>query len=437
MKQQLHFAVMALVLLGTACKKDSPEPGQSGSEYHDSGIVVVSTATVAGRGSYYAGYYGSFEEAKSIDLTQRNSYEYFWSFGQSGNYFYGTFTPGQQKYSKMAVSKETGLLTEVGSFPLATTSYYSVVCSENLGVIAQYGELDLITFDPATMQTTGTIDMSGATHYKPGEHRHTYYSGAYRAKDNKLFLFYYTDDQRTALFYDATDVFVEVIDLNTRKWVKTITYEGAQYPISRGKENAVIDEAGNIYVTCQGSYGLDGQMGMNAMAASRPKILKIDAATDDFDTSYSFNPVDALGYQNLMIQTLTGTIYGANGIAYACVNATDESPELQALIYKYATTGVLAEDEIAKLYDLAFYSVTQRWVKLDLNAKTASIIDDIPATGSFAYPTSYKHSNGFYFHYYDGTTSGYYRYDPAANKAEKAITITKGGLASELLILGD
>lgn len=434
--QALLILLAASVWMG--CKKDGgdPTPGTD-SQYHDTGIVVVSSAVVAGRANYYAGYYGSFNEAASVDLTQKHSYEYIWSFDQLGPYFYGNLSAEQQKYSKFAVSRETGLLTEVASFPIAERSYYSVVCNERLGVAALYNHLDLVLFDPETMQQTGTIDMSGATSFRDAGNRETYYSGVYRPSDNMLFVFLWTDNQQTALFYDAADVYVEVIDLNTKQWVKTIRYEGAQYPISRGKDNAVIDEAGNIYVTCQGSYGLDGQMGPMASAASRPQILKIDAATDDFDPSYSFNPLDKLGYSNLMIQTLTGTIYDANGTAYACVNATDESPELQALIYKYATTGVLSDDEIARLYDLAFYSVTQRWVKLDLNAQTATIIDDIPATGSFGYPTSYKHNGNFYFHYYDGTTSGYYRYDPAAASAEKAITITKGGLASELLILGE
>ncbi len=428
---------MAAASIAASCNKDNPAPDSDDSPYHESGIVVVSAPTLAGRNSYYAGHYASFEEAASIDLTQKNAYEYFWSFDQQGPYFYGTFTSDQRKYSKMAVSKETGVLTEVGSFPLTAPTYFSKVCTDKLGVLALFEQLDLVVFDPSTMQQTGTIDMSNATTFKAQQHRETYYSGVYRPQDNKLFMFFWTDDQSTALFYDAPDVYVEVIDLNTQQWVKTITYEGAQYPIGRGKENAVIDEDGNIYVTCQGSYGLDGKVGPFATKESRPQILKINAATDDFDPDYSFNPLDKLGYGGLMIQTLTGTIYDANGTAYACVNATDESPELLQLIAKYASTGILNDDEVNQLFNLAFYSVSQRWVKLDLNAQTASIIEDIPTTGSFAYPTSYKHNGNFYFQYYDGTTSGFYRYEPATNTSEKAITITKGGIASELLILGE
>ncbi len=97
----------------------------------------------------------------------------------------------------------------------------------------------------------------------------------------------------------------------------------------------------------------------------------------------------------------------------------------------------LTENEQLQLFNLAFYSVSQRWVRLNLNTQTATVIDDIPATGSFMYPTLYKHKGKLYFQYYDGTTSGFYSYDPATNKARKVATVTKGGVASELIFLDE
>ncbi len=433
---------IALLMLGAffSCKKDSPkEEPQPGNDdkYHTTGIVVVSNvdAAAGNREGYYAGYYPALGDAASIDLTTKSSYTNFWVNGQWGEYLYGVSTSDKRKYSKLAVNKETGVVEEVASFPLLTDTYFSLVCNETTGIVAQNNNLDLIVFDPKTMQTKGTIDMSAATKLEKAIPHHTYFSGAYRASDNRLFMFYFIDDKETAAYYDETSIYVEVINLSTLTWEKTIQYDGAMYPISRGKENTVIDEEGNIYITCQGSYGLDGKLGPLATTASRPQILKILASTNDFDKNYAFNPVNELGYSNLIIQTLTGTIYDANGVAYACVNASEEPPALLALIQKYATTGQLTEEEQTQLFGLAFYSVSQRWVKLDLRNQTASIINDIPLTASFAFPTSYKNDGKFYFNFNDGQKSGFFEYDPASQQARQVINITKGGQASELVFL--
>ncbi len=434
--------IIALLCVATffSCKKDSPKEEQQTNDddkYHDSGILVVSNvdAAAGNREGYYVGYYPALTDAASVDLTTKSSYTNFWINGQSGRYLYGISTSDKRKYSKLGVNKETGVVEEVANFPLLTDTYFSLVCNEEIGIVSQNNNLDLIVFDPKTMLTKGTIDMSKATKLEKTIPHHTYFSGAYRASDNRLFMYYFVDDKTTASYYDETSVYVEVINLATQKWEKTIKYEGAMYPISRGKENAVIDEDGNIYITCQGSYGLDGKLGPLATTTSRPQILKISAATNDFDKDYAFNPVDKLGYNNLMIQTLTGTIYDNNGIAYACVNASEEPLPLLQLIQKYATTGQLTEEEQAQLFGLAFYSVSQRWVKLDLKNKTASIINDIPLTASFAFPTSYKKGGKFYFNFNDGTKSGFYEYDPASQQSKQVINITKGGQASELVFL--
>lgn len=434
MKKAILSILFVAGLWGCSKEGGDTKPDED-SKYQDSGVIVSAYTGAGGRTGYYAGYYGSLGEAASVDLTQKSAYTNLWTFGKLGRYFYGISNAGENKFTKMAVSKATGIIEEVGSFPLSGPSYFALVCNKDVGVVTQFNDLDLLLFNPTTMEQKGKIDMSKATNIKPQNRRYTYYAGVYRATDNRLFMFYWTDDPTTGLYYDESKIYVEVINMATKQWEKTISYDNGMYAITRGKENPVIDEQGNIYVTCQGSYGLDGAIGSKATKLSRPQIIKISAATNDFDSGYSFNPLNKLNYGGLMIQTLTGTIYDANGIAYACVNATDESPQLLKLIMQYAATGKLTEDEQAQLFNLAFYSVSQRWVRLDLNAQTATVISDIPATGSFMYPVSYKRDGKLYFQYYDGTNSGFYSYDPATNKAKKEVTVTKGGVASELIFL--
>lgn len=84
---------------------------------------------------------------------------------------------------------------------------------------------------------------------------------------------------------------------------------------------------------------------------------------------------------------------------------------------------------------LAIYESFQRWVKLDFNAKTATIIPDIPLTAGFGYPNVFKYDSKFYFQYNDGTQTGYYEYNPTTGQASKAITVTAGGIAAEFIKL--
>lgn len=433
MKKSLLFSAFALIALISGCTDSDPKPSEE-SLYAESGYLLSSDISTSGGTATYVGYFKDLASMKSVDMSKFSTYTTFYSYAQLGNYVYAMSPTGENKFSKLAVDKATGIMKEIGSFPILGRSYYSKVIDENLGFVCLVSSQTVLLFNPTTMQQTGEIDLSKAKKIT-GNDRQYYNSSAYRASDKKLFLFLNTDNSKTGVYYDDLSIHAEVIDLNTKKWEKSITCPNAMYPISRGKENSTIDEAGNIYVTCQGSYGLDGKLGpVRSTQASRPQIVKILASTNDFDPTYTFNPADKLGQSNLMIQLLGGTTYDANGIAYACVSAAPDSPRVIELITKMAM-GTITAQESGELQLLVFYGPSQRWVKLDLTNKTANIIQDIPLTAGFGYPNVFKYDNKFYFQYNDGTQSGYYEYNPATGQAAKAITVTAGGIAAEFIKL--
>lgn len=432
MKKSLLLSAFALLALVSGCTDSDPKPDET-SPYAETGFLLSSDISTSGGTATYIGYFKDLASMKSVDMSKFSTYTTFYSYAQLGNYVYAMSPTGENKFSKLAVDKNTGILKEVGSFPILGRSYYSKIINENLGFVCLVSTQTVLLFNPTTMQQTGEIDLSKAKKVT-GNDRQYYNSSAYRASDKKLFLFLNTDNSKTGVYYDDASIYAEVIDMNTQKWEKTITCPNAMYPISRGKENNVIDEAGNIYVTCQGSYGLDGKIGPRATQTSRPQIVKISASTNDFDLTYSFNPVEKLGYNSLMIHLLGGTTYDANGIGYACVSAAADSPRVLELITKMAT-GTITAQESGELQLLVFNGPFQRWVKLDFNAKTATIIPDIPLTAGFGYPNVFKYDSKFYFQYNDGTQTGYYEYNPTTGQASKAITVTAGGIAAEFIKL--
>lgn len=418
--------LLCIVALIFSCSDDD---STTDSLYNTDGYLVSSISESTAGYTYYASYFDKLPGATAVDMTAQSSYTSLFISKRFDEFVYGTSLSGDNLLTKMAVTKE-GRLVEVASFPLLSYLSNVLIINEELGAYVLWGATPTLSlFNPKTMEKLSDIDMSKATKIAANE-RNYYRTMVYRPQDNRLFLALVTDDDATGQFYDATDTYVEVVNLTTKTWEKTTVFKGAMDPVSLGNENQMIDESGNIYFMTQGSLGLDGRMGPAAPASSRPKIIKIPAGSTDFDASYSFNPVDVFGQANLLVQLMLGGIYDSNGIAYTCISSASESARILELVQKFAA-GTITQQEYLELRNDVFYSQNQRWVKLDLNAKTVTAINDIPLTAGYSYPYAYKYDGKFYFQFNatNDQTSGYYEYDPSTGKGAKAVNITKGGMA--------
>jgi hypothetical protein len=428
------FISASLLTLVSACKKDDDTPATPTTTDKTAGFIATTIAYASTGSSYFAGYFDAAPSGQ-IDLTQKTAFKFISPITTYKNAFFSQATDGTTGLSKLVVDA-TGKIVVKGNIP--TTSYLGgvIIINETLGVYAEQSTAGkLFTFDPSTMTKTGEIDMTGAKIIDTND-ANLYYNLVYRASDNRLFAPLYTSNSKTSQFYDATSVYVEVINLTTKKREKTIEMANAMDPYQRGSLNPLIDETGNIYFLTQGSYGLDGKVGPTAPVASKPQIIKIPAGTTEFDPSYRFNPVTAVGFPNLVVQIAVGGIYDKNGIAYACVTAGEYPARVTELLAKYAT-GKATTAEINELYQLVIYGSNYKWVKLDLSAKTATVIPGMPFTAGFSYPNSYKYDNKLYFQMFNDTdkTNGFYEFNPADGSAKSMFNITAGGVAVGLVKL--
>lgn len=421
--------LLSLFIAGSlfSCSKTEDETPTAESKYQEEGYVMASISQTSASNTFYAGYFPTLPSG-TIDLTTKSSYSSFYPSTVWKNYMYGQPLVSDKKLSKQAIVKATGAIEEVASIPLVDFLSRVLIINDQLGVYSTGGNRGLFMFNPTTMENLGPIDMSAAQNF-PDHETNIYAYLTYRPNDNRLFAALYTNSSKTGQFYDAQNVYVEVINMTTKKWEKTAVFEQATYPVTRGSENSLVDENGNVYIFTQGQYGLDGQLGPNAAKRSRPQILKIPAGSTDFDKTYSFNPVNGVGFSNLMFQLVLGGVYDANGIAYACISGQQDPPRLLELIAKLATNTITAT-EYQELSNIAFYSANQRWARLDLNAKTATIIADIPLTAAYGYPITYKYDGKIFLPAYNSEQklNGIYSYDPAGNKATLVNSLTAGGL---------
>ncbi|GAB3775886.1 hypothetical protein GCM10028818_20590 [Spirosoma horti] len=421
--------LLSLCLAGAllSCKKSETDTPVADAKYQEEGYVMASISQTSAANTYYVGYFPTLPSG-NLDLTTKSSYANFFPSAVWKNYFYGQPLVSDKKLSKLGIVKATGAVEEVASIPLVDFINRVIIINDQLGVYSTGGNRALFMFNPTTMESLGQIDMTSAQNF-PANETNIYANLTYRASDNRLFAALFTNSSKTGQYYDAQNVYVEVINLTTKKWEKTAIYEQATYPFTRGSENGIVDEAGNVYIMTQGQYGLDGQLGPNGAKRSKPQILKIPAGSTEFDKSYSFNPIDAAGLPALMFQLMLGGVYDANGIAYVCLSGQQDSARLLELISKLATNTITAT-EYQELSNLAFYDANQRWAKLDLNAKTATFIQDMPLTAGYAYPITYKYDGKIYMPIYNSTLkqNGIYRYDPTTSKATQINSLTAGGL---------
>ena len=107
---------------------------------------------------------------------------------------------------------------------------------------------------------------------------------------------------------------------------------------------------------------LDNQFGPTAPAGSKPQILKINTSSE-FDESYAFNPIDALGFQNNYFQLFTSMIYVGNNKAIGVGTAQSDDPQILTLLQKFAA-GTLTDEEYGTLVSLVLYNESMKFVEI-------------------------------------------------------------------------
>lgn len=407
------------------------ETATGGDEFKTTGFIVSSFSSTSGGDVTFASYLEN-KPAGNIDLSQNTAFSQFNPIEVYKNYSFGRPFDTDFGLSRYSVNEETGAIEEKTIITNASLSAVKII-SDELGLYTINEVKKLFVFNPTTMEFIREIDMPNA---KSVDVYFTYLEIIYRKQDNKAFMFLHINDQDTGAFYDANEIYIEVINLNSFSWESTTTLTDAQYPFTRGATNNIVDEFGNIYITCQGSYSLDGQSGPSAAIASRPQIVKIPSGSTVIDPDYRFNPVNYLGFTNLIAQFITGTVYGADGIAYAAVSAKDDDPRIIELATKIFL-GTITSEEFGELRNLVINGPNFKWTKLDLNAQTATVISDIPFTAGYAYPYAYNYDGKLLFQAFnsDQGLNGYYEYDPETDTSFNIFNVTGGGIATQLIKL--
>lgn len=410
--------------------EEKPEENQETEKYLKEGHIITGFS----ENTVYAGY---FDEIPSGDIdlvSSSTAFPFFRVVGLKEGFMYvrpssGTATP---KLAKYAIDAETKKFVKLDEFILKANPGSVIFTDDNTGIVSTYGDRNLQIFDPNTMAIKGEIDLSQGAFNSKNEKNHIT-SLIHNKITDKIYAIFFTDDIKTAQYYDADSSYVDVINAKTLKWEKTIAHSNAEYPVFRGETNPIIDESGNTYIIAQGTYGLDQQFGPKSPKGSRPQILKINT-NSEFEESYAFNPIDSIGFKNNYFQLFTSMVYAGKNKVYGVGTAATDDPEILKLLQKFSKEG-LSDEEYGKLVSLVLYGESMKILEVDLVSKNVTEVSGTPLTAGFGYPFLYNWDGKIYTQITAGGKFGFYEIDSNASTGKEVFNLSTGGFAYQLIDL--
>ncbi len=213
-------------------------------------------------------------------------------------------------------------------------------------------------------------------------------------EDDKLFISFYPLNGSSWETPNTDTAYVSVFSYPEIEYIKTFK-DSRTSPVGYyASQPSILETENGDHYTLSSSSFLAG-----FTQATKPSgVLRIKAGATEFDPEYFFN-VEATGYK-----VLSG-VYTGDGKVVARVSAV--------------------EDDIVDYVWGAFSAVTPSLYVaiLDLNAKTVTLVEDVPMHGG-QYQTPNLIENGkVYISVNDSTEAYIYRVDPATASAEKGAQI--------------
>ncbi|NLR92285.1 hypothetical protein [Flammeovirga agarivorans] len=413
-------------LLLTSCEETTDEnleledqtTGLDPDSYKNSGFVITGTTLT----SAFAAY---FEEVPTgtVDLSQGTDFQRFWPTAIYNSQMFLPRPDGAAGFARVIVNND-GEFEVAGEIPtIDGGSFRLAVKDETIGVYQDRATPNAITvFDPSTLETLGTIDMSEGI--KPMDLDNRYQRFVFRGDDVFAPIRENVDGNIYSGFY------LHQANLETRSFVGDTyvekPYSGGVLTVNNFGQG-LLDDNGNLYFQDGGSIG----------SGNFSAIYKIPAGSNEIDTTYVFEPIKSLNPLNVFYPTMNGFKLIGGSKAIAKINL--EVPQ-DAIDLINALPGNTFEEKIAALRQdavtmntisgILFSAETASWCELDLEAKTVTPIQGAPKLGANSTGSIiFEFDGDIYFPIATKTEQSYYKYTPGTATASKAFDVTGADLA--------
>lgn len=398
MNKHLLFSAFALMCCLTACEKnDDPTPAPQPSRI--GGTLVMATTVLNPSGNSGSCYVQTLTDTAAVSIDNNRAIP--GGFGnpftvQGKNVYVFPDYMGQSKAAlQRFVIDANHQLVKAGEMMLPAGSAASQVIEVNdhTAYVSCQNLGKVLVFDFKQMKQTGEIDLNSlsGTKVRVGP-------SCMIVRDGKVFI---ALSQFNAQWMPAKNsIEFAMVDAQTNRLEKHIKNEslGLAFP-SRPIDSGTLfmDEKGDIYFACIGSFGL--VPGINAGFA------RIKKGETDIDPTYSIR-LDQTNIEGLNIKAdyVASLKYAGNGIAYGHVSSNALDPSAKANPYSAKTSVAVA---------------------VDLYHKTITAIKGIPVSSPHGLAIT-KYNDLIIFGCSSDNATGFFYYDTKTKRARGPVIKTAG-----------
>lgn len=393
-------------LMLTACNEDDPV-GPTIPEEARYALITMSENNLS-----KPGYISVFSELPNGNISNVNSTS-LQGMGMGGWRTYGSWafkmfnTSGNEKgIERLSFGKDNSV-TISGFIKTNNTINGSgnfVIQDDHSGYYWDADEpLHIQTFNPISMERTGSIDVSDVSVDDAGINFQAVGQHFLAIKGRKLFadITYGKNSGATSGMFDDyfEDIFMAVIDIDSKSYEKTISYPqtgGIAY--INDNEMYSFDDNGDLYIVTQGRSAVGG----------KSKIIRIKSGDTDFDPTWEINMDDIIEGGKFV------TIYATNGKLITTIPT------------EKLTGGPTGNINFSEIWE--FYTI-------DAASKSLTKIEGIPkSTNSGGAYATVKVDDKLFLRVNapNQNTNGYFELNSTLTSATQAFNVTEGGSVSGL-----
>jgi len=364
--------------------------------------------------SWFAQY---FEELPTgtIDITQGTAFQQFFALSVINGAIYLARTDGSPGFAKMGINGNGEFVEDGIISTISAESFVIAARDAEFGVFHDRADPDVVnTFNPTTMQVTGTIDMSIANAVVD--------TAAVRYQD---FIFRGTNDIFAPMREDAggnvPNMTMGRIDISAGAVTENAVFEGLGGVFFLNSSRFHEDENGNLYITHTGNLSIPTVAGA---------ILKIPAGSNDYDSNYQFkvpevnNPtITGLG------SFMTAFNYYQNDIGFALINE-ELDPRILDLVTMRGGFQNLTPEDFQQIQVWLFTSPTGAIVKVNVATQTVQKIDNLPPVSVFDNAGINFLDGKPFFSVSNPSFNSLFEYNEADNSVSKVFDMTGASISN-------
>ena len=350
----------------------------------------------------------------TVDISQGTAFQNFFPLSTLDGAIYTTRTDGSAGFAKIGIDGNEAFVEDGIISTISAESFSMRVRDADFGVFHDRSDPNTLnTFNPTTMEVTGSIDMTMANALSPDPVR--YQTFIFRG-DNEIFV-----PTRLEAGGNVPNISLPKIDIGAGAVTDVAVFENlGDVGVFNRFGQRYLDESDNLYFFHGGNIGVPTISGA---------VVKIPAGANDYDMDYSF-PVPEVNNPALTGQgTFLSTFYYyKNNIGYALINE-ELDQRIIDLVTERGGTQNLTDADFQQILFWLFTSPTGAWVQVDLVTKSVTKITGLPPLSPFDASNMSFVGGTPHFAIANPSVNAFYRLNEMTGMAEKVFDVTGANIA--------